>query len=63
MVINPFHASFDRREVIDFPDLCFHYELSVLLYKKPSAEEYQLTTFYRVMFVSAIKSKISQMSQ
>ena len=62
MVINPFHASFDRREVIDFPDMCFHYELSVVLYKKPSAEQYQLTIFYRVSYIFYIQPKLSQNS-
>ena len=51
MVTAPFRASFDRHEVMDFADISFHYESSVLLYKKPSAEEYKVTAFYRVVFI------------
>ena len=52
MVIDPLHASYDRRQVVDFADISFRYESSILMYKKPSAEEYKVTSFFRVILIS-----------
>ena len=48
MVITAFSRTYDRAQVIDFPNTAYYTENMVMIYKKVNATEQVVTMYYKV---------------
>ena len=51
LVIAPFSSTYDRQVAADFLETQMYVEDTVILYKKPDADEYMITLFYSVSWL------------